>query len=95
MDIINKLKKIIEKEKFNLKFMDNIEQIKDKKILEKIPEEPRGNLIECIKQYNCVLTKFNIWKKNIEEYNIDENKIEYPKMEIKIIKDDILDYKTK
>ena len=92
MDIINRLRKIIEKEKFDLMYMDNIGQIKDEKILEKIPEEPHGNLIECIKQYNFLLTKFNIWKKNIEENNVAEDKIEYPTMEISIIKDDTIQY---
>jgi hypothetical protein len=92
MEIINKLQKIVEKEKFDLTYMDKMEQIRDKDILDKIPEEPHGNIIECIKQYNTDITKFNIWKKNIEDNHISEDKIEYPKMEISIIKDDTIQY---
>ena len=92
MDIIIKLQKIVEKEKFDLTYMDKMEQIKDKTILDKIPEEPHGNIIECIRQYNTDITRFDIWKKNIEDNHISEDKIEYPKMEISIIKDDTIQY---
>ena len=92
LDIIVKLQKNIEKEKFDLTYMDNIAQIKDKDILDKIPSEPHGNVIECIKQYNNILTKFNIWEKNIVDNKISEEQIDYPKMEISIIKDDTIHY---
>ena len=92
MDIIIKLQKIVEKENFDLTYIDKIEKIEDKTILEKIPEEPHGNIIECIRQYNSNITRFNIWKKNIEDNHICEDKIEYPKMEISIIKDDTIQY---
>ena len=94
LDIIKRLQKIVEKEKFSLIYMDNIEKIKDKEILEKLPEDPHGNIIECIKQYNNAETKFNIWKKRIEDNNILEENIEYPIMEISIIKDDTIQYET-
>ena len=92
LDIIVKLQKNIEKEKFDLTYMDNIAQIKDKDILDKIPSEPHGNVIECIKQYNNILTKFNIWEKNIVDNKISEEQIDYPRMEISIIKDDTIHY---
>ena len=92
MDIIIELQKIVEKEKYDLIHKDNIEQIKDKSLLEKIPRESHGNVIECIKQYNFVYTKFVIWKKNIDDNHIPEDKIEYPKMDISLIKDDTIQY---
>ena len=92
MDIIIELQKIVEKEKYDLIHKDNIEQIKDKNLLEKIPRESHGNVIECIKQYNLVYTKFVIWKKNIEDNHVPEDKIEYPKMDISLIKDDTIQY---
>jgi hypothetical protein len=92
MDIIIELQKIVEKEKYDLIYKDNIEQIKDKILLEKIPHESHGNVIECIKQYNLVYTKFVIWKKNIEDNHIPEDKIEYPRMDISLIKDDTIQY---
>ena len=92
MNVIKRLQRKIEKENFNLIYMDNIEKIKDKTILEKIPEDPHGNIVECIKQYNNNITKFDIWKKNIEDNKITEDKIEYPNMEISIIKDDTIQY---
>ena len=91
MIVVTKLQKIIENEKFDLTYMDNI-QFQDKDILIKMPQEPHGNVIECIKQYNNVFTKFNIWKKNIEENKITEDQIEYPRMEISIMKDDTIQY---
>ena len=95
MEIINELEKIVKHENFYLAYMDNVEQVineKNKKILDKIPNDPHGNIIECIRQYDNVFTKFNIWKKNIEESHIAEDKIEYPKMDISIIKDDTIQY---
>ena len=92
MDIIIELQKIDEKEKYDLIHKDNIEQIKNKSLLEKIPNESHGNIIECIKQYNLVYTKFVIWKKNIEDNKLPENKIEYPRMDISLIKDDTIQY---
>ena len=92
LDVIIQLQKIVEKEKYDLIHKDNIELLKDKKLLDKIPKESHGNVIECIKQYNNVYTKFIIWKKNIEDNNIPEDKIEYPKMDITIIKDDTIQY---
>ena len=94
LNIIKRLQTIVEKEKYSLIYMDNIEKIKDKDILEKLPEDPHGNIIECIKQYNNVETKFNIWKKRNEDYNIPEENIEYPIMNISIIKDDTIQYET-
>ena len=72
--------------------MDNLIKINDIQILNKIPKEAHGNIIECLKQYNNVITKFGIWKKNIEDMNIPEDNIEYPLMEISIIKDDKIQY---
>ena len=92
LDVIIQLQKIVEKEKYDLIHKDNIELLKDKKLLDKIPKESHGNVIECIKQYNNVYTKFIIWKKNIEDNNIPEDKIEYPKMDITMIKDDTIQY---
>ena len=92
MEIIKELQIIIQKEKVLSINMDNIEKIKDEKILNKIPQEPHGNIFECVMQYNSVFTKFNIWEKNIKDNHISENKIEYPKMDIFIIKDDTIEY---
>ena len=66
--------------------MDNVININDPQVLNKIPKESHGNIIECLRQYNSVVTKFGIWEKNIEENLITEDKIEYPQMEISIIK---------
>ena len=92
IEIISKLQKIIKKENFQDTYMDNVINIDDPQILNKIPTDPHGNIIECLKQYNNVVTKFGIWKKNIEENFITEGKIEYPQMEISIIKDDKIQY---
>jgi hypothetical protein len=92
IEIISKLQKIIKKENFQDAYMDNVINIEDPQILNKIPTDPHGNIIECLKQYNNVVTKFGIWKKNIEENLIPEDKIEYPQMEISIIKDDKIQY---
>ena len=92
MEIIERLQKIIKKEKYGEAYMDNVIKINDIQILNKIPKEAHGNLVECLKQYNNVITKFGIWKKNIEEMNIPEENIEYPLMEISIIKDDKIQY---
>ena len=97
MDIISELQRIVKSESFYLTYMDNIEQIINKKnirILDKIPDNPHGNIIECIRQYDNVFTRFNIWKKNIEDNHITEDKIEYPKMEISMIKDDTIQYES-
>lgn len=97
MDIISEFQKIVKSEPFNLIYMDNIEQIINKKnirILDKIPDNPHGNIIECIRQYDNVFTRFNIWKKNIEDNHITEDNIEYPKMEISMIKDDTIEYES-
>ena len=91
-EVIEKLQKIIKKEKYEEAYMDNLIKINDIQILNKIPKEAHGNIIECLKQYNNVITKFGIWKKNIEDMNIPEDNIEYPLMEISIIKDDKIQY---
>ena len=74
--------------------MDNVINIKDEEILQKIPKESHGNIIECLRQYNNVVTKFGIWEKNIIEGNVSEDMVEYPHMEISIIKDDKIQYDT-
>ena len=90
--IISKLQKIIKKENFQDTYMDNIININDPEILNKIPKDPHGNIIECLRQYNNVVTKFGVWEKNIEENSINEDKIEYPQMEISVMKDDKIQY---
>ena len=90
--IISKLQKIIKKENFQDAYMDNIININDPEILNKIPKDPHGNIIECLRQYNNVVTKFGVWEKNIEENSINEDKIEYPQMEISVMKDDKIQY---
>jgi len=94
MEIIARLQKIIKTEKYQEAYLDNVINIKDEKILEKIPKDPHGNIIECLRQYNNVVTKFGVWKKNIEEEKIPEDKIEYPQMEIAAIKDDKIQYES-
>ena len=66
--------------------------VDDEEILNKIPKDPHGNIIECLRQYNNVVTKFGVWEKNIEENSINEDKIEYPQMEISVMKDDKIQY---
>ena len=92
IEIIAKLQNIIKKENFQEAYMDNVININDPQVLNKIPKESHGNIIECLRQYNSVVTKFGIWEKNIEENLITEDKIEYPQMEISIIKDDKIQY---
>ena len=97
LDIISELQKIIGQKKYNLSYKDNIENLiikKKLKILDKIPIDPHGNIIECIQQYENVLTKFLIWKLNNEQNKITDDKIEYPKMEITMIKDDTIQYES-
>ena len=94
MEIIERLQKIIKKEKYEEFYLDNIIKINDEKILEKIPKVPHGNIIECLKQYNNVVTKFGVWEKNIIDEKIPEDKIEYPQMEISVIKDDKIQYEA-
>ena len=74
--------------------MDNVINIKDEEILQKIPNESHGNIIECLRQYNNVVTKFGIWENNIIEGNVSEDMVEYPHREISIIKDDKIQYDT-
>ena len=92
MEIIGKLQEIIKTEKYQEAYMDNVIEINNEKILEKIPKDPHGNIIECLRQYNNVVTKFGIWEKKIIEEKLTEDKIEYPQMEISIIKDDKIQY---
>ena len=97
MDIISELQNIIGQKKYQLSYKDNIESLiikKKIKIMDKIPIDPHGNIIECIQQYESVLTKFNTWKDNNEQNNISEDKIEYPKMDITMIKDDTIQYES-
>ena len=97
LDIIGELQKIVGKKKYHLSYKDNIEKViiqNNLKILDKIPIDPHGNIIECIQQYDNVFTKFIIWKQNIEENKITKDKIEYPKMEITMIRDDTIQYKS-
>ena len=94
MEIIDRLQNIIKAEKYQEAYMDNVINIHDEKILEKIPKDPHGNIIECLRQYNNVVTKFGVWQKNIEEEKIPEDKIEYPQMEISAIKDDKIQYES-
>ena len=92
MDLIDKLQKMIKKEKNEDIYMDYIMPIHDKNILDKIPKEHHGNIIESIRQYNSVITKFKIWENKIKEEKIPENKIEYPPIDIYVIKDDKIEY---
>ena len=94
MEIISQLQKIIKRENYQEAYMDNVINIKDEEILQKIPKESHGNIIECLRQYNNVVTKFGIWEKNIIEGNVTEDMVEYPHMEISIIKDDKIQYDT-
>ena len=94
MEIISQLQKIIKRENYQEAYMDNVINIKDEEILQKIPKESHGNIIECLRQYNNVVTKFGIWEKNIIEGNVSEDMVEYPHMEISIIKDDKIQYDT-
>ena len=94
MEFIERLQKIIKKEKYEEFYLDNVIKINDEKILEKIPKDPHGNIIECLKQYNNVITKFGVWEKNIKDEKIPEDKIEYPQMEISVIKDDKIQYEA-
>jgi hypothetical protein len=92
MDLIDKLQKMIKKEKYEDIYRDYIMPIHDKNILDKIPKEHHGNIIESIRQYNSVITKFKIWENKIKEEKIPENKIEYPPIDIYVIKDDKIEY---
>ena len=94
LEIIERIQKIIKKEKYEEFYMDNVIKINDEKILEKIPKDPHGNIIECLKQYNNVITKYGVWEKNIKDEKIPEDKIEYPQMEISVIKDDKIQYEA-
>jgi hypothetical protein len=89
MDIILQLQNILKNTK-NYKNIQNF--VKNEKILEKIPKDAYPYAVECIKQYESVIEKFNSWKKNIDENKIANDKIEYPNMEISMIKDDIIQY---
>ena len=89
MEIIDKLQKI----KKNEKYQDiSLDDINDTYISDKIPKQPHGSIIECIKQYQIVVTWFDMWENYIKEEKIPEDKIEYPKMEITKIKDDKIQY---
>ena len=75
MEIIGKLQEIIKTEKYQEAYMDNVIEINNEKILEKIPKDPHGNIIECLRQYNNVVTKFGIWEKKIIEEKLTEDKL--------------------
>ena len=92
MKIVKNLQKIIEKEKYNVDFMEKIDTKKYRKDIEVIPEEYHENITIGIFQYNKVVEEFNDWLKNINEKKIQEKDIEYPKIDIVMIKDDTIQY---
>ena len=92
MGVINEIKNIINKEKYDTNYNNLIDKNKFKNILEKIPEEYQTNIVLGINHYNKVLNDFEEWEKNNKMNNIDNKNVLYPNREISIIKDDIIQY---
>ena len=92
METIEEIKKIIGKEKYDITFKNMIDEHKYKNIIEKIPEEYHTNIILGINHYNKVLDEFEVWDKKNKERNLNEKKVVYPSKEIRIIKDDTIQY---
>ena len=92
MTIIEQIKQIVEKEKYDLIYNNIINKQKFKNIIDKIPDEYHSNIIVSIIHYNKVLNDFKIWDKINKEKKIEEKNIIYPNKEIMIIKDDTIQY---
>ena len=92
MEIVEELKKIIKKEKYDLILNDKFNEIKYKNIIEKIPVEYHPNIIIGINHYNKVYKGFEEWDHNNKEKKIEEKNIVYPIKDIMIIKDDTIQY---
>ncbi len=92
MEIIEQIKKIIKKEKYDIILNDKFNEIKYKNIIEKIPVEYHPNIIIGINHYNKVYKVFEEWDHNNKEKKIEEKNIVYPIKDIMIIKDDTIQY---
>ena len=92
MKTIEEIRKIIGKEKYDTTFRNIIDEYKYKNIIENIPEEYHSNIILGINHYNKVLNEYEVWDKKNKEKNIKEKDVVYPSKDIRIIKDDTIQY---
>jgi hypothetical protein len=92
MKTIEEIKKIIGKEKYDITFKNMIDEYKYKNIVQKIPEEYHPNIVLGINHYNKVLIEYEVWDKKNKERNLNEKNVVYPSKEIRIIKDDTIQY---
>ena len=92
MKTIEEIKKIIGKEKYDITFKNKIDECKYKNIVEKIPKEYHSNIILGINHYKKVLSEYEIWDKKNKERKLSGKNVVYPSKEIRIIKDDTIQY---
>ena len=92
MEIIEELKIIIMKEKYDIILNDKFNEKKYKKIIEKIPLEYHPNIIVGINHYNKIYKEFEEWDNNNKQKKINEKDMVYPLKDIMIIKDDTIQY---
>jgi len=93
MNVINEVKKVIEKEKYDMVYHNVIDKQKVKEaVTDEIPEEFYNNIIVSFNHYDKVLKGFQEWEQNNKEKKIEEKYIVYPYKDIMIIKDDTIQY---
>ena len=92
MKTIEEIKKIIEKEKYDITFKNMIDECKYKNIIQKIPMEYHSNIILGINHYKKVLSEYEVWDKKNKEKKLIGKYVVYPSKEIRIIKDDTIQY---
>ena len=92
MKTIEEIEAIIGKEKYDITFKNMIDEYKYKNIVQKIPEEYHPNIVLGINHYNKVLIEYEVWDKKNKERNLNEKNVVYPSKEIRIIKDDTIQY---
>ena len=92
MKTIEEIKKIIGKEKYDITFKNKIDECKYKNIVEKIPKEYHSNIILGINHYKKVLSEYEVWDKKNKERKLSGKNVVYPSKEIRIIKDDTIQY---
>ena len=92
MKIIEDIIKIVDKEKYDITYNNIIIKNKFGDIIKNIEEEYYSNIVVAVYHYKKILYQFELWDKDNKDKNIEEKDMIYPIKDIKIIKDDTIQY---